>query len=490
MLRLSKIAILFFLTLLLNCSSNDDIIETIALFKVITFGGSTNELGNSVISCDDGSYVVLGFTQSFDGDIITTQTEIQFDFWLLKFDSEDNLLWQKTYGGSDDEKGYEIINTSDNGFAIIGFSKSNDGDVNTNEGFDDVCIFKLDINGNIQWQKTTGFSGSDQGLSLIQTTDGGYFIGGILDVSASNGEGNSKSTAARHAGGDYWGIKLDSTGNIKWRRYFGGSNTDTCYDVTETTDGYILVGSSDSTDIDISNNKGSYDFWIVKIDKTGNLLWEKSFGGSQIDEARAIINTNDGNFIIVGDTRSSDQDIIINNGGADCWIIKINTRGELLWEKTFGGSSFDVARSIKNTSDGGFIISGSSRSIDKEFTNQGQNDAWILKISSEGNQEWQQTIGGSNIENKMKNFTLLFLTISAFIITSCSSNNDELAEKVDITINFNHLWDDDVITIDDFNITEYENDNDETLTIERLRYLISNIYVKNDNDIITDITVY
>jgi len=279
----------------------------------------------------------------------------------------------------------------------------------------------LDVNGDIEWQNSTGFSGSDQGFSLIQTSDGGYFIGGMLDVTASNGEGNAKSSTINHAGGDYWGIKLNQSGNIEWRRFFGGSNTDTCNDVIETSDGYLLIGSSDTIDIDVSNNKGAYDFWVVKIDKNGTLLWEKSFGGSEIDEARAIVKTDDSNFMIVGDTRSSDQDITTNNGGADCWLIKINTDGELLWEKTFGGTSFDVARSIKNTLDGGYIISGSSRSIDNQFTNQGQNDAWILKISSEGNQEWQKTIGGSQIDFL---YDAIELNDQSYIGVGESSSND------------------------------------------------------------------
>ena len=419
MSKLQKTYLFLYTLFLISCGKDNEITETISLDTISTFGGSINEQGSSVIALNDGSYVITGFTQSIDGDIETFKTEVQFDFWLLKFDEDDTLLWQKTYGGSDDEKAYKIIHTSDNGFAIIGDSKSTDGDVNNNEGFEDIWVLKLDVDGNIQWQNTIGFSGSDQGLSIVQTTDGGYFIGGILDVTASNGLGSD--VAARHAGGDYWGIKLDASGNLEWRNFFGGSNTDTCNDVIETTDGYLLVGSSDTIDIDVTNNKGSYDFWIVKIDFQGNLLWQKNFGGSEIDEARAITNTVDGNFIIVGDTRSSDQDISINNGGADCWIIKINSRGELLWEKTFGGSSFDVARSIKKTSDNGFIISGSSRSLDNGFTNQGQNDAWLLKISSEGNQEWQQIIGGSNIDFL---YDAIQLNDQSYIAVGESSSNN------------------------------------------------------------------
>lgn len=413
-----------FLATFISCNKSDDTSvtkESISLDKTITLGGTLNEIASSVIEFNDDTYAIVGYTQSIDGDIETTKTTSQYDFWVLKFNSNDELLWQKTYGGSADEKAYNAISTSDNGIAITGYNKSNDGDLSTNEGFEDIWILKLDSDGNIQWQTTTGFSGTDQGLSIIETTDGGYLIGGILDVTASNGEGSSVASA-KHAGGDYWGIKIDVNGNLEWRKFFGGSNTDTCNDIIETSDGYILVGSSDSSDIDISNNKGSYDFWILKTDKEGSSLWEKNFGGSEIDEAHAIVQTDDGNFLIVGDTRSSDQDITKNNGGADLWIIKINTNGELLWEQNYGGSSFDAARSISKTNDGGYLISGSSRSLDNGFTNQGQNDAWLLKISSEGNQEWQQTIGGSNIDFL---YDAMQLNNGSYVAVGESSSSDE-----------------------------------------------------------------
>ncbi|WNW00928.1 hypothetical protein RRF68_07940 [Tenacibaculum sp. HL-MS23] len=392
----------FFILLIVmyGCSNDTSIqlpIKTTQVDFVKTYGGTKNESGRSVVETSDGGYIVLGFTQSIDGDIITTKTTVQYDYWLLKFDANDELQWQKTYGGSNDEKAYKIIQTNDNGFAVIGYSKSDDGDLNSNQGFEDVWILKLNASGNILWKTSTGFSGTDQGFSLIQTSDNGYFIASILDVTASGGLGNAK-TAAKHAGGDYWGIKLDTNGTIEWRKYFGGTNTDTCYDITETSDGYLMVGSSDSDDVDITNNKGGYDFWVVKTDKAGTLLWEKSFGGDEIDEARAITTTDDGNFIIIGDTRSANKDVTQNNGGADLWAIKITSDGDLIWQKNYGGTSFDVGRSIRKTIDGGFLISGSSRSADNGFTNKGQNDALILKIDANGNQQWQKTIGGTEID--------------------------------------------------------------------------------------------
>ncbi|MGB1284857.1 MAG: hypothetical protein ACPG44_10415, partial [Polaribacter sp.] len=179
--------------------------------------------------------------------------------------------------------------------------------------------------GTISWQKTFGYSGADTGTTLIQTNDNGYLISGALDVSSSGGKGNSKSTKTQHAGGDIWAIKLNAVGTKEWSKYYGGSFTDTPLGIVKTADnGYIIAGSSDSNDVDITNNKGSYDFWVIKISSTGSLVWEKNFGGSEIDEATGITTTNDGNFIIVGDTRSSDDDISLNNGAADVWIIKIS----------------------------------------------------------------------------------------------------------------------------------------------------------------------
>jgi hypothetical protein len=387
-----------------NCSKNDDDKTSIGFKEEIdfvkTFGGSLNESAQSIIKTNDGGYAVLGYTQSMHGDVINKTNE-SFDYWLLKFDQNNALQWQKTYGGTDDDRGSAVIQTADNGYAVLGYSKSLDGDVSENAGANDFWVSKLDTTGTISWQKSFGFSGADNGISLIQTNDGGYLLTGVLDVSASNGEGNSKSVLSKkHAGGDYWAIKLNTSGEKQWSKFYGGTFTDTPYDVIQTEDnGYLIIGSTDSNDVDINNNKGSYDFWIVKISETGTLVWEKSFGGSEIDEARAITKSNDGNYIIVGDTRSNDLDVSDNNGAADLWVIKISTTGSLIWEKSFGGTSFDVGRSISKTQDGGFIISGSSRSADVDVSkNNGQNDAWILKIDANANLKWQKTIGGSEID--------------------------------------------------------------------------------------------
>jgi hypothetical protein len=417
---------------LVNCSEDNDNSnpreQDIEIDFIATLGGSKNESAQAVVNTTDGGYAILGYSQSMDGDVLNKSNE-SYDYWMLKFDANNQLQWQKTYGGSDDDRGIDLIQTSDSGYAIIGKSKSSDLEVSENAGFDDFWVSKLDSSGAIIWEYSFGFAGSDTPYSIIQTNDDGYLLSGVLDVSASNGQGNRNSILSRHAGGDYWVIKLNASGVKQWSNYYGGSFTDTAYDAIQTEDdGYIIIGSSDSDDVDITNNLGSYDFWILKISANGTLVWEKSFGGSEIDEAHAISQATDGNYLIVGDTRSNDLDISQNNGAADLWIIKITPEGTLLWEKTLGGSSFDVGRSISKTQDNGFLISGSSRSTNGSLTsNKGQNDAWIVKINSSGNLEWQKTIGGSEVDFFYDAVELNDQTLIA--VGDSNSSNEDIYEN-------------------------------------------------------------
>jgi hypothetical protein len=419
---LSSIALLM---ALLGCT-NDDSTSNPQRKGVVnlvqTYGGTKNDSGQSVVATLDGGYAILGYTQSNDGDIIEKQDD-SFDYWLLKFNAENELQWQKTYGGSADERGNDIIQTQDGGYAVLGFSFSSDGDVTNNAGLQDYWLAKLDATGNISWQKSFGYQGADSGVSVIQTNDQGYFVSGVLDVTASGGEGNTSRNTNRHAGGDYWVLKLNASGDIEWSKYFGGNFTDTPENVVQTDDnGFIIVGGSDSNDTDISSNIGTYDFWVLRISSIGNLIWEKSFGGDQIDEARAIVKSNDGNYIIAGDTRSSNNDISNNIGAADLWLIKISPNGDLIWEKTIGGTNFDVARAMVKTQDNGLLLAGSSRSADFDVSeNKGQNDAWALKLDIEGNLQWETTIGGSNIDF---GYSIAELNDTSIVLVGDSTSSD------------------------------------------------------------------
>ena len=397
-----------------------------------TFGGSKNDVAQSVIATLDGGFAVIGYTQSMDGDVSDKLNE-SFDFWVLKFNSEANLEWNKTFGGSGDDRGFDIIQTSDNGFAILGYTDSTDGDITINNGFRDFWLAKLDASGNLTWQKSFGFPGADEGTAIIETSDNDFLISGVLDVTSSGGQGNLGRFVTEHAGGDYWAIKVSSSGDLIWSRFYGGSFTDSPTGIIENNNNeFIFVGGSDSNDVDITNNKGSYDFWVVKSEAGGNMIWEKSFGGSEIDEARGIVSTYDGSHIIVGDTRSNEQDVSLNNGAADLWIIKISDDGDLIWNRSIGGSNFDVSRSINKTSDNGFIIAGSSRSSDGDVArNQGQNDAWIVKIDTNGQLLWETTVGGSNIDFAYDAVQLANGTIIA--VGETSSSDGDITENKGFT---------------------------------------------------------
>lgn len=373
-----------------------------------TLGGSQEDTAQDIALTSDGGYAIVGFTESINGDITDHASE-QNDYWVARLDADGNLLWNKTYGGTADDRGEAIKATTDGGFIITGYSRSSDEDVTANSGFYDQWIVKLDASGNIQWEKSFGFSGSDQAYDVIQTSDGGYFTTGFLDVTASGGLGsfgrpnasNGSFENPEHGVGEYWCHKLDASGTIIWSRYFGGTNNDRSYSTLETNDNnFIIAGSSESTDFDITDSKGSYDFWVVKLSNTGDLIWQQSYGGTGIEIGYDIAKTTDGNYVVVGDTRSADGDVSNQKGSADFWAIKVNdTDGAIIWERTYGGSDFESARAITPLQDGGFAIAGSSKSNNVDVdSNYGQNDVWVIKIDDAGNLLWEKNFGGSKID--------------------------------------------------------------------------------------------
>ncbi len=362
-----------------------------------TYGGSNVDEAVAILPTN-GGYMVLGTTQSLDGDV-TGKTTTDSDFWLLKIDNAGQKIWDKTYGGSEDDVATSISPTNDGGFILSGYSRSSDGDVSGNEGFHDFWVFKIDAVGIILWSKNHGFPGSDQAFHIFQTSDGGYFVNGFMDVSASGGQGNDVRNT-QHGVGDYWAIRLDANGNKLWRRYFGGTNNDRSYDALQTDDGgFLLTGASESLDFDITNPNGSYDYWVVRLNANGDLLWQKSFGGSEIDNGYSVTETTDENFIMVGDTRSSDNDVTVALGNADAWVIKFDESGNLIWQKSLGGSEFESARGIQKLSTGNYLLAGNTRSNDGDVqNNNGFNDAWVMVIDESGTLVFEKNIGGSGLD--------------------------------------------------------------------------------------------
>ncbi|PIB28649.1 hypothetical protein [Maribacter sp. 4G9] len=366
-----------------------------------TFGGSGEDIGQAIIQTSDGGYAILGFSNSIDGDLQGKLLEVN-DYWLLKLDADGNVQWSKTYGGSKDDRGQSLVQTMDGGYALTGYAMSDDGDASVNQGFHDNWLLKLNASGEIEWEKSYGFSGHDHSYDLLQTEDGGFFFTGFLDITSALADGYTEkgNTLARHGVGEFWGTKIDPLGDVEWRGYFGGTNNDRSHAVVRSEDGgFVMAGFSESDDFDISNPGGSYDFWLVKVDNTGTMAWERSFGGTGIEISYDIDNTLDGGYVVVGNTFSTDGDVTESKGESDFWLLKVDGFGNLIWERTYGGSQFDAAQAVVSSKDGGYYVLGNSKSSDQDVSsNNGENDIWILKTDEKGKLLWQSSFGGSHID--------------------------------------------------------------------------------------------
>lgn len=398
---MKKIVLIIALSLSFSCSKEDEYPTSTAfngeLVWTKTFGGSGDESIHGVAKTMDGGFVVVGYTKSNDGDITDAVDTIE-DIWLTKYNADGNLLWSKTYGGSADDYGYSVVENNDGTLTVAGYSLSSDADVPSNLGMHDFFIFKTDASGNLIWSKSHGYTSHDHAHKLISTTDGGYLVVGFTDY--SGGIGGKNANSILHGVGEYYMIKLDANGNKVWDNYFGGTQNDRVFDAVQANDGgYILVGYSESSDFDVTDNHGSYDYWVIKTNSLGQAVWKKSYGGSELDQAYGIVKSIGDTYLIVGTSNSTDGDISSNKGQNDVWMININDQGDLLWQKSFGGSGYETANSIRKLQNGNFLIAGHSRSNNGDvILNKGDNDFWAFTITPSGKLLWQATYGGSSFD--------------------------------------------------------------------------------------------
>ena len=388
---------ILFLCLINSCSSGvggDDLIEpndsTIVQndsyisqwYK--TFGGEGYEGGHSVQQTQDGGYIICG-----NGDIVKTdgsgneqwaQTFNAFDFYsvqqttdggyiitgwgsgmsraiAMKINDIGNTIWWDSYTQSTinniNSSAYSIQQTTDGGYIITGTSSSTS---NIGNGSTDVYLIKINENGIEQWSQIFGDYSEDRGNSVQQTQDGGYIITG-----STNSYGNGIS--------DVYLIKTDSQGDSIWTKTFGGEYIDEGLSIQQTLDGgYIIVGNTESF------GNGNSDIYLIKTDENGSELWFKTYGGTAVDEGLSVQQTLDGGYIIVGNTES------FGNGNRDVYLIKTDENGNEQWTKTLGGEDDDYGRSVQQTTDGGYIICGTTLSF-----GNGYSDIYLIKTDESGN---------------------------------------------------------------------------------------------------------
>lgn len=383
------------------------------------YGGSASEQAWNLQQTADGGYVMIGSTVSSDIDV--TLNHGLSDCWVVKINSTGSIEWQKTYGGSNYETGFCIRQTADGGFVFVGTTWSSDGDVLSNHGVVDIWVVKLNTTGNIEWQKTYGGTSADEAYAIDLTTDGGYIVAG--GTQSSNGD-----VTFNHGVEDYWLIKLNSTGGIQWQKTYGGNNHERAVSVHQTTDGgYIMAGTSRTPNNgDVTGNHGVEDFWVVKTNSVGTLEWQNSYGGDDVENAYSICQTSDGGYIVAGHTYSSNGDITFYRAFGDYWVVKLNSTGSIQWQKTYGGGDFDDALSVCQTPDGGYLVAGTSCSNDGDITGDHDSgpvisDYWLVKLNATGTIEWQKALGGTADDHA---FFAQPTADGGYVITGASPSSD------------------------------------------------------------------
>jgi len=259
------------------------------------------------------------------------------------------VMWSKTFGGTDYDQAYSLVKTSDGGYALAGNTYS------FGAGDSDFWLIKTDGSGNVEWNETYGGAGYDSASSLVQTSDGGYALAGQTE---SFGAGL----------GDFWLVKTDEYGNMEWSRTYGGVGRDSANSLVQTSDGgYAIAGNT------FSFGAGEDDVWLVKTDGSGNMEWNRTYGGAGYDLASSLVQTSDGGYGLAGGTRS------LGFGNSDVWLVKTDGLGNMEWNRTYGGEVNDCANSLVETSDGGFALAGGTESF-----GAGGYDVWFIRTNEQG----------------------------------------------------------------------------------------------------------
>ena len=409
------------------------------------YGGSHYDYVRNIQQTTDGGYIVAGSSFSSANGDVTGTNHGNSDYWIIKLNVSGNIVWNKLVGGTGHDDAYDIQQTTDGGYIVAGYSTSSaSGDVTgTNHGATDFWVVKLDALGNIVWNKLLGGTWNEETYDVQQTTDGGYIVAGYSYSSASG-----DVTGTNHGpfgSGDYWIVKLNASGNIVWNKLLGGSGHDVAYGIRQTTDGgYIIAGhsnSSNSGDVTGSNH-GGVDYWILKLDASGNIVWNKLLGGNVTDVGTDVQQTTDGGYIVAGYSHSSANGDVTgsNHGLEDYWIIKLDGLGNIVWNKLLGGTVAEIPSAIQQTTDGGYIIAGSSSSStsgDVTGTTNGGDDYWIVKLDGSGSIVWNKLLGGIGIENAT---AIHQTTGGGYIVAGISNHSSASGDVTGTSHGNNDYW--------------------------------------------------
>lgn len=327
--------------------------ETLPTLGSWTYGGALDEDGQELLATSDGGYIIAGSTKSYGAS--------HYDVMLLKVDSLGNEEWHKTYGGVNADCGYAIVATSDGGYAIAGYTASYGSGT-------DIWLIKVDSSGNVEWNKTYGGGGIEYGYDMIATSDGGFAI-----VGRTNSYG---------AGGfDVWLVKVDASGTLEWSQAYGGTGTEYGYGLVACSDGgYAIAGYTNSY------GSGNYDVWLIKTDSSGGTEWTKTYGSNNAEYGYDLTATSDGGYAIIGQRYFSGKYY-------DVWLVKVDSSGTVQWNKNYGGNGQDCGYGVIATSDGGYALTGTYVAV---FN--GDINLWLAKVDSSGNVEWDRTFGGASTD--------------------------------------------------------------------------------------------
>ena len=358
----------------------------------VSLGGGQVDIGHGIRQTDDGGYLVVGQTASSDGDV--TDSHGNLDGWSVRLASDGIVLGQHACGGSANDRLNSLVITDDGGSLLIGATNSTDGDITGLHGSaNDLWVIKVDSMGLTQWQRTLGGISNDEAYSALQLSDGGFIIVG----SANSADGDVSGHHGPSSMGDLWLVKLDSSGDLLWNHSFGGVSSDRGLSIKPTADGgYILAGETYSSDGDVTSVHGQNDAWVVKLDSVGDLEWQRAFGGSFADVANAALQLPDGGFAVAGSTGSNDGDIVGSHGAMDGWVLRLDASGAVLWQRAFGGSGSDAFNAMVLDPNGGLVLAGQTTSNNGNVGQpHGAQDAWVVKLDLTGAILWQKTMGGS-----------------------------------------------------------------------------------------------